>query len=140
MSGCREGSVVCYHLYRTKDDRFMSLAALEPQFWKNFCRGVGKESWGALAFETTTSDFYREMKALFFERTMSEWEAFGRRYDCCLFPVLNIGEVLDHAYGETRGLVSNKEGRIIVSTYSGAVYQSIVHEQFEQIMKECDEA
>ena len=136
-----EGSVVCYHLYRTKDDRFMSLAALEPQFWMNFCKGVNKENWEALAFETIDSTFYREMKALFYEGTMKDWEDFGEKHDCCLFPVLTIEEVLGHSYGETRGLFSKHEEKLIVSTYTDAPhYQAIVHEQFQQIMKECDES
>jgi alpha-methylacyl-CoA racemase len=37
------GAYPCYHLYATKDGRHMSLAALEPVFWADFCRSVGRE-------------------------------------------------------------------------------------------------
>ena len=37
-----------YRIYPTRDDKAMALAAIEPKFWKEFCRVIGKkefESW-----------------------------------------------------------------------------------------------
>ena len=31
------GRYPCYQLYRTRDGRFMAVAATEPQFWRNLC-------------------------------------------------------------------------------------------------------
>ena len=35
----------CYGIYRTRDGRYMSLAALEPKFWKGFCDAVERPEW-----------------------------------------------------------------------------------------------
>lgn len=37
------GGKACYEIYRTKDDRFISVGALENKFWENFCEIIGKE-------------------------------------------------------------------------------------------------
>ncbi|WP_270182010.1 CaiB/BaiF CoA transferase family protein [Alkalihalobacillus sp. CinArs1] len=118
-----DGSVVCYGLYETKDRRFVSLAALEPHFWKNFCHGVGKVEWLPHAFSPVKSDLHEEINVLFKERTMAEWTSFGESHDCCLFPVLNVEEVMDHSYGPERGLVRRGE-QVHIVTNPNAVGQS----------------
>ena len=35
----------CYNLYATKDGRYMSLGALEPQFWRAFSKAVAHPEW-----------------------------------------------------------------------------------------------
>jgi len=39
------GGLVCYHVYETRDGGYMTLAALEPEFWTAFCAAVGREEW-----------------------------------------------------------------------------------------------
>ncbi|MEI5908927.1 CoA transferase [Bacillus spongiae] len=113
-----EGSVVCYHLYKTKDHRFVSLAALEPHFWTNFCTAAGKEEWVPQAFTkaTESNEVFQAITALFSERTMEEWAQFGLDYDCCLFPVLKVDEVLQHSYLEERDLISREGGKVNIIT------------------------
>jgi len=36
------GRYACYNIYRTKDGKYMSLGALEPQFWSAFCNAVNR--------------------------------------------------------------------------------------------------
>ncbi|MCA0988553.1 CaiB/BaiF CoA transferase family protein [Guptibacillus algicola] len=111
-----DGSVVCYGLYETKDDRFVTLAALEPHFWKNFCQGVGKLDWLPHAFSKKGDDTHKGITALFKERSLAEWTSFGEQHDCCLFPVLHIEEVINHSYGSSRGLVMKKDGQVHMLT------------------------
>lgn len=35
------GGVICYNTYRTRDKRWLSIAALEPKFWENLTRALG---------------------------------------------------------------------------------------------------
>ena len=37
------GQFACYNVYKTQDGRYMSLGALEPQFWSAFCKAVGRD-------------------------------------------------------------------------------------------------
>ncbi|WP_335870890.1 CaiB/BaiF CoA transferase family protein [Bacillus sp. 2205SS5-2] len=113
-----DGSVLCYHIYPTKDQRFVSLAALEPHFWANFCEAVGKQDWKSIAFAEAQNDNepYKEIKAHFLTKTMDEWSDIGEKYDCCLFPVLEIEEVLKNPYGKSRGLVKYTNDKVTIFT------------------------
>ncbi len=37
------GASPCYDLYRTRDDRTLALAALEPKFWATLCNALGEK-------------------------------------------------------------------------------------------------
>lgn len=38
----------CYNIYETRDGRYMTLGAIEPQFWKAFCRASGRNDWASI--------------------------------------------------------------------------------------------
>jgi alpha-methylacyl-CoA racemase len=89
------GTVVSYAIYQTKDRRHVSLAALEPKFWKNFCKAVQREDWVEFHYSPTddTNRVYVEIKDLFLQKTLAEWSDFGRKVDCCLTPILETDEI-----------------------------------------------
>jgi alpha-methylacyl-CoA racemase len=98
--GVLNGSIVSYALYETKDGRFVSLGALEPKFWINFCQGVDRTDWIPHQFSKTALDctVYKEMIRLFKSRSLEEWSKFGMETDCCLAPVLEGHELALHPY------------------------------------------
>lgn len=89
------GNIISYALYRTKDQRYVSLGALELKFWHNFCLAVHREDWVAAHFSRTddSNSVYLELKELFQQKTLEEWIIFSRDVDCCLAPVLEVSEV-----------------------------------------------
>jgi alpha-methylacyl-CoA racemase len=120
------GKVVCYQLYDTQDGRTVSLAALEPKFWRSFCDAVGKPEWLSHQFSEAADGepVYEELKALFASRTLAEWTEFGRQVDCCLQPVVRVGEALHSVYAKARGntvRVAGPDGTelIHVDTHAG---------------------
>ncbi|OEG00206.1 alpha-methylacyl-CoA racemase [Vulcanibacillus modesticaldus] len=92
------GEIISYNIYETKDGRYVSLAALEPKFWKNFCLGVGRNDWLSAHFSKAIKEnvVYTEIKELFLSKTLDEWTRFGLEVDCCLTPILEVGEVENH--------------------------------------------
>jgi alpha-methylacyl-CoA racemase len=88
------GGIVCYFPYETKDGRWVSLGALEPKFWRNWCEGVGRPDLIERQFEHPESDAGAQVAAVFRERTRDEWTAFAAEHDCCLEPVLDLDETL----------------------------------------------
>ncbi len=98
------GSLLCYRPYACADGH-VTLGALEPKFFVNFCRGVGREDLIAHQFEGPGSDAHRELEQIFAGRTRAEWEAFAGEHDCCLEPVLDLGEVLDSELVRAREMV-----------------------------------
>jgi alpha-methylacyl-CoA racemase len=87
------GGIVCYRPYRCADG-YVTLGALEPKFWSEFCRGVGREELLDHAFDPPGSDAHRTVSEIFASRTREEWRRFASEHDCCLEPVLDLDEAL----------------------------------------------
>jgi alpha-methylacyl-CoA racemase len=102
------GTVISYGLYETKDKEFVSLAALEPKFWRSFCQTLGREDWLSAHYSKPESEnqVYCELVDLFKSRTQSEWSVFGQEVDCCLTPVLEAGQLVEYPFFKETGFVT----------------------------------
>ncbi len=98
------GKHPCYNVYRTRDGRHVSLAALEPKFWCAFCRTVGREDLLPLQFSERPEDFAL-FEALFGGRTAAEWAGLLEGTDFCCEVVPSLDEVLADRQIGHRGLV-----------------------------------
>ncbi|CRK18421.1 hypothetical protein BN1723_011582 [Verticillium longisporum] len=85
---------------KTSDGRYMSVGALEPQFYKALIRGLGLEGQG---WEAKRQDpqVWPAMRALFTDVFLSkprtEWEAIFDGTDACCTPVLEYPELESEA-------------------------------------------
>jgi crotonobetainyl-CoA:carnitine CoA-transferase CaiB-like acyl-CoA transferase len=98
----------CYNLYETRDGRFMSLGALEPQFWRAFCVAVARPEWDQPSYIEPgphQAPLKQAVAALFQERTQAEWLAHFAQHDCCCEPVLNLEEVRQDSHIQARQLL-----------------------------------
>jgi alpha-methylacyl-CoA racemase len=98
------GRLICYRPYACKDG-WVTLGALEPKFWQAWCRGVGREDLIEKQFDRPGSDAHGEVERIFLERSREEWRCFAEEHDCCLEPVLDLGEALDSELVRARGMV-----------------------------------
>ena len=99
------GGIACYVPYETSDGKWVSLGALEPKFWQNWCNGVARPDLIEKQFEHPDSEAGAEIAAVFRERTRDEWAAFAGEHDCCLEPILDLDEVLESELVRARGMV-----------------------------------
>jgi alpha-methylacyl-CoA racemase len=98
------GGLVCYRPYECKDG-WVTLGALEPKFWQAWCRGVGREDLIDKQFEAPGSEAHAEVEELFRGRTRDQWTEFASQHDCCLEPVLDLGEALESELVRAREMV-----------------------------------
>ena len=98
------GSVICYRPYQCADG-WVTLGALEPKFWQNWCRGVGREDLIELQFSKPNSAAHAAVQGVFMERSRDQWTAFAAEHDCCLEPVLGLDEALDSELVAARAMV-----------------------------------
>lgn len=96
------GGWPCNRVYRTSDDRFLTLGALEPPFWSEFCRIVERPDLLPRAYDESALP---EVSALFAGRTQDEWLAAFNGVDLPLEPVLSLQEALHDPRVLARGLV-----------------------------------
>ncbi len=91
------GAFACYNIYRTADDKYMSLGALEPVFWATFCNAVRRPQWIELQFDQDKrEDLIDQLGSLFQTKTRAEWVRFFSGIDACCEPVLNLDEAISH--------------------------------------------
>ena len=98
------GGVVCYRPYRCADG-WVTLGALEPKFFRAWCEGVGREDLLERQFEAPGSAAHAEIESIFMERTRAQWQQFASEFDCCLEPVLELGEALESNLVTAREMV-----------------------------------
>jgi alpha-methylacyl-CoA racemase len=109
------GGAAHYNVYRTNDGGFVSLGALEPEFWKAFCTAVGRPGWIERQNEPLPqSNLIDEVSAMFAEQPRQFWQSLLDPVDCCFESVLTAEETLAHRQIIARGLVQHLPGRVEV--------------------------
>ncbi len=97
------GGMPCYNVYKTRDGKYMSLGALEPKFWREFCETVGRDDLIARQFDRDPA-VRAEVAAIFAAKDREEWVKIFADRDACCEPVLDIGEVGKHPQVAHRNL------------------------------------
>ena len=104
------GRHACYRVYACKGGGYYSVGALEPKFWAELCKVVGRPDLIELQFADGDGGerVNRAMEAVFVSRTRSEWEAELAGLDVCCEPVLELGEVASHRQIAARSLIVHR--------------------------------
>jgi crotonobetainyl-CoA:carnitine CoA-transferase CaiB-like acyl-CoA transferase len=106
------GALACYGVYRCKDDRFLSVGALEPKFYLAFCQAIGRAgSIAEIAGDAAVQEKVRaEIAGILATRTRDEWLPILAKHDCCCEPVLELDELADHPQHVARGVFFTIDG------------------------------
>jgi crotonobetainyl-CoA:carnitine CoA-transferase CaiB-like acyl-CoA transferase len=106
------GALACYNVYKTKDDRYVVLGAMEEKFWVSFCNLVDRKEWIPLQWEgeIIQEKMKEELSLLFRKKTRDEWLKLLDGQGTCFSPVLNIEETLNFAHLREREMFKGIEG------------------------------
>jgi crotonobetainyl-CoA:carnitine CoA-transferase CaiB-like acyl-CoA transferase len=105
------GAAACYGIYRTKDDRYLSVGALEPKFWIALNQAIGRAPNVAEIVDEKLQDKTRsELAAIFATKTAREWTDFFADRDCLVELVLEPHEVVDHPLHRARDVFFEIDG------------------------------
>ncbi len=115
------GRYACYRTYRTRDDRRLAVAALEPKFWATLCRQLGREDFIRRQFDE--GDSQREiiswMSHQLSEKTAAEWIAEFAPLDACVSVVNTLEEMIYDPQVRARELITS-----VAHPVEGAVPQT----------------
>jgi crotonobetainyl-CoA:carnitine CoA-transferase CaiB-like acyl-CoA transferase len=104
------GRYACYQVYETGDGRYLALGALEPKFWENACRVLGREDLIDRQFvDAEQTECIRALSEIFRMKTADEWLAAFEGVDTCLALVKDIAEMIDDPQVKNRGLIAEIE-------------------------------
>jgi alpha-methylacyl-CoA racemase len=98
------GGVACYRAYRTADGRHLAVGALELKFWQTLCGTVQRPEWAQqhwtlgchAAGDAAALALCDEVSQLIASQPLSHWETLFKGVDCCVTPVLNMAQALQH--------------------------------------------
>jgi alpha-methylacyl-CoA racemase len=100
-----------YEVYETRDGRYFSVGALEPQFYARLLELLELDPADYPQFE---SERWPELKdkfaALFLTRTRDEWSALLEGEETCATAVLGLGEAPAHAHNQARQVFVERDG------------------------------
>ncbi|PCH94261.1 MAG: carnitine dehydratase [Bacteroidetes bacterium] len=90
------GALHCYNVYKCKDGQYMALGALEFKFWKIFCGAIDRDDLSSshITTEEQSMQIKKELDDLFLQKTRDEWVFHFKDVDCCISPVLDMGETI----------------------------------------------
>ena len=107
------GAAHFYDTYETRDGKYVSLGALEPQFYEQLVDklGLARERFlasrftldAAAANEGMWPELKEELAAVIKTRTRDEWCELLEGTDTCFAPVLPVSEASRHPHNAARG-------------------------------------
>ena len=106
------GGVPCYGVYRTADERFLAVGALEPKFWALLCNTVARPDLApfGLAIGSKGAWAREELAALLAAQTLAHWTGVFDAVDCCVTPVLTMTEAMQQVQLMARGMLVDVDG------------------------------
>jgi alpha-methylacyl-CoA racemase len=111
-SNILDGGAPFYRTYRTSDDRYMAVGALEPAFYTALVQGLGldesmlEDRNNPQNWQTLSSRF----ADVFVSKTRAEWSEQFTGTDACVTPVLAMSEVGSDAHNTARNALINDHG------------------------------
>ena len=103
------GGMACYGVYRTADDRFLAVGALEPKFWIALNQAIGRPpNLGELVGDQTK--LRTTLAETFATKTASEWSELLGKHDCCVEVVTELTELPQHPLHAERGVFFEIDG------------------------------
>jgi alpha-methylacyl-CoA racemase len=114
------GGAHYYDVYETADGKFLSVAPIEPQFYRAFVERLGLDrerfmpaGYPALGPEDIACNWpvlKQELSAIFKTRSRDAWCAFFDGADVCVAPVLSLAEAPAHPHNVARQTFIDVDG------------------------------
>jgi len=100
-----DGGAHYYHVYETKEGEYVSVGAIEPQFYALLLKHTGLDG-ADLPEQTDRAQWpamQERLQRIFKTKTRAEWVEIMQQTDICFAPVLRMSEALKHPHNLERG-------------------------------------
>ncbi|MGE0868859.1 MAG: CaiB/BaiF CoA transferase family protein [Kofleriaceae bacterium] len=106
------GGVAAYGIYRTKDDRYLAVGALEPKFWGALNQAIGRpvNLMEVIAPPADQIKVRAELAAIFVTKTAADWHEILFKHDCCVEVVTELDELPEHPLHRNREVFFTIDG------------------------------
>lgn len=111
------GSTPYYNLYRTLDGKYMAVAAIEEEFWRNLVTKLRVPELEHKRFGTKEErrEVADKLKSIFASKTRDEWARLLMHADTCATPVLTVEEALTSDWARSASMLVEiaKDGTVL---------------------------
>lgn len=105
--GMLDGAAPYYNIYETKDGKWLSIGSIEPWFYANLCKALGREDF--LPDEFAEGDRREEIRqafrAIFKSKTRDEWFEILTQHDICVAKVYDLDETAHDPHLRARDMI-----------------------------------
>ncbi len=102
--GLLSGGAAFYRCYECKCGGYVSVGAIEPQFFAALCEGTGVDVAEEQMDEERWPEHIGMFTRAFLTRTRDEWAEVFTELDACVSPVLDLDEAPGHPHNVERGV------------------------------------
>jgi alpha-methylacyl-CoA racemase len=86
------GGLACYRIYATADGRHLTVAALEPKFFRRLCELIGRPELASRQWDAEQEPLAADLAEIFAARTLETWLALFEGEDVSVGPVATLEE------------------------------------------------
>lgn len=96
-----------YSVYRTKDDKYLSVGIVEVKFWRELCQGLDRDDLmlNQWAQGEQREELFVELQKEFLKKTQSEWMGIFKNLDACVMPVNTFAEACNDPQIKARNMI-----------------------------------
>ena len=104
-----DGGAPFYAVYECSDGRYVSVAPIEPHFYRQLldALGINADDLPAQYDQTQWPAVRAQLAAVFRTRTRAQWQAKLEGTDVCFAPVMRLAEAHEHPHNVARGAFVN---------------------------------
>jgi crotonobetainyl-CoA:carnitine CoA-transferase CaiB-like acyl-CoA transferase len=100
------GGAPLYNVYECADGGWISVGSLEPHFYANLCRALGREDFIGYQFDSSKrEEVFAHFRKEFKTKTRDEWFEILKQTDICAAPVYSLDEALTDPHNLARQMV-----------------------------------
>jgi len=101
------GDFPFYSVYKTEDNKFLSVGIIEVKFWREFCKGLNRDDLIAKQFAIgeDREEVFKEIQKEFLKKTQKEWMKIFINLDACVMPVKTFNEAIQDPQLRARNMV-----------------------------------
>jgi alpha-methylacyl-CoA racemase len=111
-SNAVDGGSPYYTTYKTRDDKYMAVGAVEKRFYRELIEqlGLAQEVLPDQNDRTRWGELRDRLALVFASKTRDEWTTVFLDSDACVSPVLDIDECVSHPHADARGIFVRSDG------------------------------
>lgn len=119
-----DGGMPFYRCYQTKDEKFMAVGCIEPQFFAEMLLKlqIDPDGFGGQNDPSKHAKQHAELEALFASKARDEWAEIFDGSDACVSPILDYEEAASHPQNIARGGLKTQGN--FIHPRSAPVFQS----------------